>query len=288
LRSNETAPMKQWETVAIVGVGLIGGSIGIDLLSRGLAKHVVGIGRRPESLLAAKQAGAVTQTTTSLEEGVAQAELVVVCTPVGQIADDICRTFRACPDHALITDAGSTKAAIVAEVEKLAPRARFVGSHPLAGGEKSGPTAAVPNLFENRTVVITPTEKTDAADEARIVEFWTSLGAKIVRMSPEEHDRAVAAISHLPHLTASALAEATSTEDLPLAARGWLDSTRIAAGDPGLWKQILMVNRTHVLTAIARYEKVLGSLKAALENADEAQLEQMLTDAKRKRDALGS
>lgn len=281
--------MKQWDTVAIVGVGLIGGSIGLGLRERGLARHVVGIGRRASTLRAARQAGAVTSTTLDLAKGVSKAELVVVCTPVGRIAADVLAAAQACPQGCLITDAGSTKAEIVAAVEdRLDDRAHFVGSHPLAGSEKSGPTAAVGDLFEGRTVVITPTKATREQDSAALFALWSDLGANVVSMSASAHDRILAATSHLPHLAASALAAATPEGDLQLAASGWLDTTRVASGDPELWQQIFLANRAHVLAALGRYEKVLASLRRALERCDEKKLTEILLEAKRRRDALGS
>jgi prephenate dehydrogenase len=281
--------MKQWDQVAIVGVGLIGGSIGKDLLARGLARQVIGIGRRQATLRTARKVAAVTSTTLSLERGVAGADLVIVCTPVGQIAADVRRVAAACRSGTLITDAGSTKAAIVDALDgSLRDGVHFVGSHPLAGSEKNGPAAAMLDLFVGRTVVVTPSKHTRPVDEQAISEFWSSLGAKVVRMTAAEHDRTVAATSHLPHLAAAALAAAAREQDRPLVARGWLDTTRIAAGDPQLWKQILLVNRAHVLTALGRYEKVLASLRRALEREDEAKLEEILTDAKHSREALGS
>ncbi len=147
----------QWDTVAIVGVGLIGGSIGRDLLERGLARHVVGIGRREESLHIARQVGACSSTTLDLPRGLADAKLVIVCTPVGRVAQDVIAAASFAKLGALITDVGSTKGAIVGELDRELPHeAHFVGSHPLAGGEKAGPAAAVTGLFEGRTVVVTP------------------------------------------------------------------------------------------------------------------------------------
>lgn len=288
--------MKRWDTVAIVGVGLIGGSIGLDLLRRRLARRVVGIGRRQGTLRTAKRIGAVSSTTLDLQKGVAEAELVVVCTPVGRIAADVRAAAAACPPGALITDAGSTKEAIVAELDGLAARragrlddsVRFVGSHPLAGSEKNGPAAAVAGLFVDRTVIVTPAKATPAAAVSRVEEFWQALGARVVRMTAARHDAVVAAVSHVPHLVSSALAAATPEKLLPLAAGGWTDTTRIAAGDPELWTQIFRANRGRVLTVLARYEKVLASMRRALERGDGAALQRWLARAKRLRDALGS
>ncbi|HUY92111.1 MAG TPA: prephenate dehydrogenase [Pirellulales bacterium] len=281
--------MKQWDTVAIVGVGLIGGSIGLALRDRGLARNVVGIGRRAGSLRTAKRMGAVTATTLDLAKGAAHAELVVVCTPVGRIVDDVLAAASAAQADCLITDAGSTKAEIIAALDgHLNGQAHFVGSHPLAGSEKNGPGAAVADLFVGRTVVITPTKSTRPADLAGLADFWTSLGANVVSMPAATHDRILAGASHLPHLAASALAAATLEADLPWVASGWLDTTRVAAGDAELWRQIFESNRSHVLKALARYEKTLGALRRALERGDGKKLTEILLEAKRKRDAVGS
>jgi len=296
--------MKKWDVVAIVGVGLIGGSIGIDLLRGRLAREVVGIGRRAASLNAARRVGAVTRTTLDLARGVAQADLVIVCTPVGRIVDDVLAVAAACPENTLITDVGSTKFEIVTELaKKLPPTVWFVGSHPLAGGEQTGAAAAVRNLFRDRVVVVTPTatatsihiagfesfdSRTIQADTKAISAFWKSLGARVVCMSAEEHDRKLAASSHLPHLAASALAAATPRDCLALTAGGFADTTRVAAGDPSLWRQIFLSNRGNVLAALGKLEGVLASLRRALESNDAAEMERILTEAKRNRDALGS
>ena len=220
--SSPPAPQApRWDTVAILGVGLIGGSIGIDLLRRGLARNVVGIGRREESLQAARKVGACTATTLDVPQGVEDAELIIVCTPVGRIAADVRAAAGVAKTNALITDVGSTKETIVGELDRDLPRdAHFVGSHPLAGGERAGPAAAVAGLFERRTVVVTPGTATRDEDVRSITTFWQSLGANVVRMTPAEHDRLVAGASHLPHLAAAALVSATPRESLPLVAGG--------------------------------------------------------------------
>ncbi|MBX7165367.1 MAG: prephenate dehydrogenase/arogenate dehydrogenase family protein [Pirellulales bacterium] len=279
--------MKRWDTVAIVGVGLIGGSIGLAVRERSMARRVVGIGRSTGSLRVAKRAGTIDAGTTDLARGVAEAELIVVCTPVERIAEQVRACAAACPDAALITDAGSTKAQIVAELGGALPRGvRFVGSHPLAGSEKRGAAEARADLFCRRTVVITPAPQTPPGDVTRLKGFWTALGAKVVTMTPEAHDRAVAATSHLPHFVASALAAATPKEHLALAASGFLDTTRIAAGDPELWTQIFLSNREPVLQAIAAYDAMAGQLRAAIDQGDRRALVRLLNVGKQRRDAV--
>lgn len=284
----------KWNQVSIVGVGLIGGAIGLGLLKRKLCREVVGIGRQAASLETAQRVGAISSFTLDLAAGVQDADLVVICTPVGQIVDRVCQAAAACRAGALITDAGSTKEKIVAELSAARnspawPReVRFVGSHPLAGNEKRGPEHAQADLFQNRVVVVTPDELTRAEDCRRIREFWSDLGARVVEMSAAEHDRALAVTSHLPHLISSAIAGATPEEYVTLTAGGWLDTTRIAAGDPQLWQQIMLSNRENLLAALDRFEGTLAALRRALADGHATQLEQLLAEAKNIRDAVGS
>jgi prephenate dehydrogenase len=282
--------MPRWNNVAIIGVGLIGGSIGLALRRRGLVKEVVGIGRQQSgpSLEKAKQLGAITASATDIQQGVAGADVVVVCTPVREIADHVLQAAEAARDGALLTDAGSTKAALIAKVEMgLSPGKRFVGSHPLAGSEKKGVQFASADLFENRVTIITPTERTKAADVQAAFDFWSALGSQVLTMSPDVHDQALAATSHVPHLISAAVAGTTPPADLPLTAGGWRDVTRIAGGDPALWTQILLENRAHVLKSLAGFEKKVAAFRLAIERGDAAQLHALLTEGKQVRDALG-
>lgn len=284
--------MAEYRTVAIVGVGLIGGSIGRALRERKLAREVIGIGRRETSLAAAQEVGAFDRGTLDLAEGVKDADLVVVATPVGTIVDKVLAAAAAAP-QAVITDAGSTKADICRAVRAgaagagLSLGARFVGSHPLAGDHRIGPQYARADLLEGRTVVVTPEDDTPADLVDRVRAFWQSLGAEVVEMTPEHHDQALAATSHLPHLVAAALAAATPERWLELAATGWADTTRIAASDPLLWSQIFAQNRDAVLAALEPFESRLGELKDALKSGDAADLVSRLQEAKGIRDALG-
>ncbi|RIK70456.1 MAG: prephenate dehydrogenase/arogenate dehydrogenase family protein [Planctomycetota bacterium] len=304
------------DRVAIVGVGLIGGSIGLALRERRLAAEVVGVGRRLDSLQKAHDRGAVNWTTTNLVEGVADADWVVVCTPVNLIADTVAAVAAVAP-RATITDVGSTKAEICRELHRLRAaehtvpersppadaegpaetpeheaagalaRQRFVGSHPLAGDHRTGPEFARADLLEGRVVVVTPEDSTPVGLVERVQGFWESLGAQVELLSPEEHDRALAATSHLPHLIAAALAASTPEEWLRLAARGWGDTTRIAAADPQLWTQIFLQNRAAVLDALRRFEHRLAQFDEAVAGGDPLALASALQEAKRIRDALG-
>jgi prephenate dehydrogenase len=285
--------MRERQTLAIIGVGLIGGSIGLALRRRKLAGRIVGIGRRRSSLAKALEHKCVTETTTSIAHGVAEADLVVVCTPVKLIPETIAEAAKHAPTGAILTDAGSTKEAVIARTEELlraqsSELSRFVGSHPIAGSDRTGAAAAIADLFVGRTVVVTPTASTAAATTSAIEKFWKSLGANVVKMSPAEHDAALARTSHLPHLVASALAAATPDELLPLTGTGWSDTTRVAAGDAELWRQILTTNAVPTLKALADFETVLARLRTALETGDGPALARILAEGKRRRDALGS
>jgi prephenate dehydrogenase len=286
--------MAEFDTVAIVGVGLIGGSIGLALRERKLARHVIGIGRNEGNLAAARHLGAIDAATTSLVHGVEKAQLVVVCTPVDTIADFVSQAAAASANRSLITDAGSTKGEIVKNLEAvLVDRRdgpRFVGSHPLAGDHRTGVDFARGDLFDGRRVVVTPTEKTHRAAVVEIGGFWQSLGAEVVTMSPVEHDQALAATSHLPHLIACALALATPKDLLPLAASGWRDTTRVAGGDPEMWRAIFATNRQEVLDALKQFERWTGEIREILTLGQDERLLRILERAqwmKANRDSLG-
>ncbi len=286
--------MKELNCVAIAGVGLIGGSLGLALGSRKLARSIVGFGSRAATLETARRRGAITEIAADAKAAVAQADLVVLCAPVALIAD-LARTINPlCRPGTLITDVGSTKRDIVRDLDAASAepgwnrQVRFIGSHPLAGNEKSGPEHATADLFVNRTVVVTPSANTRDEDLRAIVEFWKALGAKVREMSPEEHDRAVAATSHLPHLVAAAIAGSTPEEYVSLTGSGWQDTTRIAAGDPALWRQIMLANRDNLSTCLKQLSTRLSEWQQALSAGDSAELERMLTEAKRIRDEVGS
>lgn len=279
-------------TLTIIGVGLIGGSIGLAARQRRLARRIIGVGRNEATLAKALALKAVDETDTDVAHGVREADLVVVCTPVESIPEYVLAAAEHARPGTLVTDAGSTKAAIVQQIEaglrKRKSQVGFIGSHPMAGSEKNGAEHARADLFQHRSVIVTPTKKSSPEALAKVRAFWESLGGQVFEMSPADHDKAVATISHVPHVVAAALAAATPEECWPLVAGGWLDSTRIAAGDPELWRQILSQNRSHTLKGLARFEKVLTALREALDSENDAKLLKLLQAGKNNRDAVGS
>ncbi len=275
------------ENLVIVGVGLIGGSIGLAVKERGLARHVRGLGRSLDSLRRARDLGVIDSCHTDPREACAAADFIVLCTPVDQIALQALAYAPLCPPGAILTDAGSTKARLVADIESALPsHAYFVGSHPLAGSEKRGPEFADARLFVDRWTVVTPTPRSNADAVERVKAFWIGLSSKVRTMNPQDHDRALALTSHLPHLLASALAGIVSPDLLPLTAGGFRDTTRIAAGDPGLWTAIFRQNDGAVLDSLALLEARCAEFRRAIEDDDAPRLETLLRDGKTLRDRL--
>lgn len=260
-------------TVTIVGVGLIGGSIGKALRARGLARRVVGFGRDPGRLELARSLGAIDDGRTHAAEAFAEADFTVVCTPVSRVAGDVMLAARHGPLGQLITDAGSTKREIVAEVESDARVCgRFVGAHPIAGSERSGVSHARADLFEGAVCVVTPTERTPMEVVLGVESFWEGLGCRVTRLSPSEHDEALAAVSHLPHVVAAALLRQVAARWLDLGGGALRDGTRVASSDAALWTDIFLANRAHLRGALDRFEAELDGFRALLEAGDRAGL----------------
>lgn len=279
----------QVSTLVIVGVGLIGGSLGLAAKSRGLVRRVRGVGRQAATLARAQTSGAIDEGALELTAAVADADMVVFCTPVDCIARQVVAAAPFCPPGCLLTDAGSTKAEILRAIAgRLPPAVAFVGSHPLAGSEKRGPDHARADLFQDRLTVVSRAAWTDAAALERTCTFWQALGARVQIMDPDDHDRALALTSHLPHLAASALAGVLPAELFELTASGFRDTTRVAAGDPSIWTGIFAQNRQAVLEALSRLGARLGQFEAALRAGDAATINDLLAQGKKVRDALGN
>ncbi|WP_162656902.1 prephenate dehydrogenase [Tuwongella immobilis] len=276
-------------TLGIVGVGLIGGSIGLAARERGIAQRVIGIGRQTSSLQQALDLGLITEFTTDLVAGGSQADLTVFCTPVDLIGPQVRQLAPHLKPGTILTDAGSTKERIVQAVEGILPQGvAFIGSHPLAGSHRRGPDAAKADLFCNRLTILTPTPTSDPHALATLTEFWQALGSRVQLLDAATHDRALGTTSHLPHAVASALASVLPEAWQPLTATGFRDTTRLAAADPTLWTAIFRENQDAVRDALDRFEAALATFRQLLAHDDADALHQWLTNAKQVRDALGS
>ena len=277
--------------LAIVGVGLLGGSVAKAARVGGLARRIIGVGRAPERLRPAVDDGTLDAAVTDLDAGVREADFILLAAPVLAIEGLLERVWRAAPDGTLITDVGSTKRNIVRAAERLAatrPLA-FVGSHPLAGSEQAGYGVARADLFRGATVVVTPTEGTELEAVKTTTGFWEALGARVSSLDPETHDRTVAAISHLPHLIACALVDGAARVEpsaLVLAARGFRDTTRIAAGDPDMWTEIFLANRDALSATVEAFREALADLQRAIDAGQADALRAVLARIKATREQV--
>jgi len=273
--------------LAVIGVGLIGGSFALGLKKAKAVSHVVGVGRNPANLKVAMERGILDSIAPDTATAARDADLVLVAVPVGQYE----RIFAELANSkALITDAGSTKRDVIAAARKALGKriARFVPGHPIAGAEKSGAAAASADLFRNRRVVLTPLKENANADVSMVETAWSTCGAKVSRMDADEHDSVLAAVSHLPHLLAFALVHevaqrGNSAELFSFAAGGFRDFTRIASSHPEMWRDICVANRDRLLDEVSRFSKKLDRVKALLDNP--AELEKLFAEARAARDA---
>lgn len=251
--------------LSILGVGLLGGSIGLAVRSVGMSCEITGYGHRQGTLDRALNMGAIDRATADAGESVADSDLIILCTPVGSFRKILREIGPKLKLSAIVTDVGSTKRSVVHAAEQALPRgARFVGSHPMAGSEKRGVEYARADLFRGARCIVTPTPKTDTGALAEVENFWRAIGMSVVRLSPEEHDRLICDISHLPHAVAAALVDMQDDEALALAGMGFLDSTRVAGGDGGLWRDIFLDNADNVTAAIDRLRSKLEMLSSRL------------------------
>jgi len=274
--------------LTIVGVGLLGGSVAKAARARGIATEIVGVGRDAARLEAARRDGTLDHVTTDLAEGVRGAGLVVLAAPVLTILTLLDAVARVSGPETIVTDVGSTKAAIVAAASRLA--LRFVGSHPMAGSERSGYAHARVDLFDGATVIVTPTETSDAAAVKTVTALWEGVGAgRVVTLDPDTHDRAVAAISHLPHLAAFALVDAVERFEpsaFDVAARGFRDTTRVAAADPVMWEEIFLANRDALAAGLEVFRAALDDLARLIADGDGSALRASIARIKARREAL--
>ncbi|MDP3804029.1 MAG: prephenate dehydrogenase [Candidatus Omnitrophota bacterium] len=277
----------KFNKIAIIGVGLIGGSIGLAIRRRGLAKDVIGVFRRASTLKKALEYNAVTKGTMNIKDAVLGAELVILAAPVRSIPSLASEVIKYAKAGTVITDVGSTKAWIVNRIEKMigrSPSIFFVGSHPMAGSEHAGVEFARPDLLEGSPCIVTKTNKTDSRALIKVVNFWKSLGAKVEIMSPASHDRSVSFISHLPHVVGFSLAGAVPEKEMRYAAEGFKDTTRVASSDALLWADIFLTNRKEILRSSRIFERYYRKLIKFISRNKYSELVGFLERTKAKRD----
>jgi len=279
--------------MAVIGVGLIGGSLARVLREKGAVGEVVGIGRGEANLRRGVELGVLDSYSLDPREGVRGADLVFVATPVCSIPSLVAEIAPFLSPGAVVTDGGSVKEYVVAACEPLMPEGTFfVGGHPIAGTEHSGVEASFSTLYQGKRCIVTPTPRTDPAALAKVVEIWRTAGSTVPLMDPAQHDRVVAAISHLPHMVAYSLVNAVEGYDrfggelLSFSAGGFRDFTRIASSDPVMWRDIALTNRDAILETMDFFSGYLATLRGLVAAGDGAALESFFLNSKQKRDAI--
>jgi len=282
----------QFQKITLAGVGLLGGSLGLAVKQRGLAKKVDGLVRRSASITECDELGVVDHATRDPLRAVENADFVVLCTPLARMREVLQQMLPALKRDAIVTDVASAKASVVQELEPLVAGAggHFVGSHPMAGAEKMGPGAARSDLFVNAVCVITPTPQSSPDAVTRVEKFWEAVGANPLNLTPEAHDDLVSRSSHLPHVVAAELANyvlspAHPKEQALLCANGFRDTTRIASSSPEMWRDIALANRKNLARVLGVLVEDLKEFQLALENADAKAIEEFFEEAKQRRDA---
>ncbi|TAK95658.1 MAG: prephenate dehydrogenase/arogenate dehydrogenase family protein [Verrucomicrobia bacterium] len=283
----------RWKKITIVGVGLLGGSLGLAIKRRKLASQVAGFVRRTASLKECERAGAVDFATTDLLAAVWDADLVILCTPLAQMKPLVNQMLPSLKRGAIVTDVGSVKASVVKDLESLVAKAgaHFVGSHPMAGAEKTGVSAAREDLFECAVCVVTPTRRTNKTAARKVEQFWKAVGCRLLKLTPETHDALVSRSSHLPHVVAATLAASVLDPKAPealaaLCANGFRDTTRIASGSPEMWRDIVLANRAELRVALDEFVRELQGVQALLrkKRKNAGQIQKFFETAKSRRD----
>ncbi len=282
----------RWNKVTVVGVGLLGGSLGLALRQGRLAKHVAGYVRREASLAECLRLKVADSATLDLATAVRDSDLIVLCTPLAQMPSLVAQMQPDLKSGAIITDVGSVKASVVRQLQALArpAGAEFVGSHPMAGSEKTGMSASRADVFQGAVCVVTPTAHTRPKALRTVKALWEAVGARVLTMSAAEHDLLVSRSSHLPHLLAAEIAGFVLRPTMPekqamLCANGFRDVTRIASGSPEMWRDIAMANRSNLSRGLKQIIRDLERLRLALDAGDSPRIQQFLEHAKQLRDA---
>ena len=279
--------MRLFNKVAIIGVGLIGGSLGLALRKKGLASEVVGFFRRKRTLSSAKQRKLVTKATLSLKEAIVNADLIILATPVETIIKMIPQVKKFAKKGAIVIDVGSTKAEIARACERgFKNKTHFVGCHPLAGSDQSGPLAADSSIFKGSICIITPTKNTDKQALSKIKRLWQALEAKVEILSPDQHDKILAFSSHLAHVVSFSLVDCLPTQYSKFIGPGFKDATRLASSHEILWRDICLTNRGAILKAISEFQNSLSRFKTYINKKKAKALEHGFSAAKKRRDSF--
>jgi len=276
--------------LVVIGVGLIGGSFALALKRARAVQRVVGVGRTSRNLAAARGLKVIDEASRDPARAVRDADLVLLATPVGQMPAVMTAIAPHLPAYAVVTDAGSTKGDVISAARRFmgAHLSRFVPGHPVAGTEKSGAEAAFPDLFQGKNVILTPQRETAAPAASLVKRAWEACGARVTRLTAEQHDAVLAAVSHLPHVVAYALVNMlarrhNAAQLFGLSAGGLRDTVRIAGSSPEMWADICVANREALLAALEDYENELERTRAAIESADAAELRRLFAGARNAR-----
>jgi prephenate dehydrogenase len=284
-------PRVRWKKITLVGVGLLGGSLGMALRKQRLAKSAVGFVRRPASITECESLGAVSQATLDLQRAVDRADLIILCTPIAQMLGLVEQMLPSLKRGAIVTDVGSVKGSVVRELEALIAKAgaHFVGSHPMAGAEKMGVAYARADLFRGAVCVVTPTRKSNRTAVRKVESLWKSVGGRLLRLAPNAHDKLVSRSSHLPHVAAAQLANLVLGPENPkelamLCANGFRDSTRIASSSPEMWRDIALANRENLARALKSFTAGLNDFQRALKARDARAVAKFFEQARERRE----
>ena len=273
--------------VTIIGIGLLGGSIGMAIKEQHLAREVMGVSRRQATLSYALRNKIVDKATSNITKSLENADLVILATPVKTIVTLLANIGKHLKRGCIVMDVGSTKSNIVETAHKhLPPHVSFVGAHPLAGSEKKGIEFSSAQLFDRSFCVVTPTSKTNKQAEEKIKTLWTKIGSKVKIISPGEHDKILAYTSHVPHLLAYSMIEAIPGKYLEYGSTGLKDTTRVASSNPQLWSDIAMENSKNVLNVLDEVVKTLSEYRRAISSQSDSVLTDKFKRSKSKRDAI--
>ncbi len=285
--NHKALPLKELQKISVVGLGLLGGSVSLAIRHRMPEATVIGYSHRSATRRKAQKMAVATTVADDLVSAVADADLVILATPIFTFEQYFAELTTLVRPGCIITDVGSTKVLPHRWAqEHLDSRIPYVGSHPIAGSEQRGVEFARDDLFDQSRCILTTSSRSNRANVTVLKHFWTALGCRVVTMTPSEHDRVYASISHLPHLIATGLVNASDHDDMKFAGKGFLDSTRIASGPASIWTDVVLANAENLAAGIDRVLVELTKLQKAVKTKDAEKIEALLDEARRKRAAL--